>query len=984
MSNDNVHAGKQKKIFVVIHGHFYQPPRENPWTQTVLIQESARPFHDWNERIATECYSPNTRSRVLGAYGRISTLVNNFAHINFNIGPTLFSWIEKYQPETYHRILQADLESRKRNDGHGNAIAQVYNHIILPLANKRDMLTQIRWGIREFQHRYGRSPESIWLSETAINQKTVECLVNERIKYVILSPTQAQRVRKIGEKKWHDVSHNSIDTTQPYRIFLRPKKKRYGLRRQKSAIVQFSHAMFRSKPQSMFGTEILSENKFRWLRRKADLRMKLKRQHIRRHKKHFRSIDVFFYDGQLSVEISFQHLLRNSQNFVRRLHESAANSSTSSVLVNVSTDGEIYGHHEPFADMCLSSALTTTFPEFDVEVTNYGRYLNEHPPTMEVELKTGGENGEGTAWSCAHGVGRWYRDCGCSIGHVPGWNQQWRTPLRKGFDVLRDTLAGIFERSLNKLLCNPWEARDDYIECILSSSKKTVEDFFYKHQKRPLDEEERSRVLRLMEAQKFSMLTYTSCAWFFDDVSGLEVIQNMRYAARVIQLIEGIDGDYPGRRSQFSDIETLMLSEFDQAQSNIPECGTGKDVYIRYVKPDIYTPERAVNQFLLSDLIHRVFCSSSPEESLCVQGDEERRVYIYALRYTEGVIHKNPLIPLDEQGFANEKSSLFANIADKARQRLIYSGVLDICDVTTRQKWSVLFSTFMKRPDQPVSYLKRVADGRQWTQFKAFMEQWMSAENDAQQHSLQQLEHAFEIQGFHQYGLTDVYEEDRKRLFSLMVQRGVKRLERHLQAIYEDSREFLAQLTALHVSLPSELRTPVEFALSYKLYKETEKLSPAHQELHDSTHLGVELEELLQLSHTHHIELDKTLLQARLSGTLRAYVVTLSRYVRSWIHDNTLHKKEQKHVRFWLKKTLSLLEHTEKLGITLDMTEAQNLIFEIFHEILLPYFSKSCITQEKTTGTTKHGQESTVLREYLLLLERLNFHIDGYQGMLFS
>jgi alpha-amylase/alpha-mannosidase (GH57 family) len=503
---ENQQHGEKKNVFLVIHGHFYQPPRENPWTQTIPLQESAKPFHDWNERITAQCYQPNTRSRFLDEQGRILQLVNNFAHINFNIGPTLFSWIKKYHPDIYRRILEAEQKSQESNQGHGNAIAQIYNHIILPLANDRDKITQIIWGKREFRDRFGRDPESIWLAETAINMETVKCLIDQEIRYVILSPTQAQRIRKFGESNWTDVSHNTIDITQPYRIFLR------------------------DKTQETRNEEEETNSKKNDSKKKGDS-LELAPKYL----------DVFFYDGPLSTEISFKHLLRDANTFAHRLYELAAKSPSPNVLIHVATDGEVYGHHEPYGDMCLAAAITSKFPSLDVEITNYARYLEMFPPTMEVELKPGGDNDEGTAWSCAHGVGRWYRNCGCSISHNPGWNQEWRTPLRKGFDILRDILAELFEQIGGELLQDPWKARNDYIECILDPSEHTVNTFLKNHAKYPLNEDEQSWVLRLLEAQKYSMYTYTSCAWFFDDVSGLEVQQNMRYAARAVHLVEGIE-----------------------------------------------------------------------------------------------------------------------------------------------------------------------------------------------------------------------------------------------------------------------------------------------------------------------------------------------------------------------------------------------------------------------------------------------------------
>src|SRR5690349_2209715 len=137
--------------FICIHCHFYQPPRENPWLAAIEQQDSASPYHDWNERVAAECYAPNSAARILDGNGRIAKISNNYSRISFNFAPTLLSWLEEKAPWTYEQILRADRESRLRFGGHGAALAQAYNHIFLPLANSRDKYTQIAWGIRDFQ-----------------------------------------------------------------------------------------------------------------------------------------------------------------------------------------------------------------------------------------------------------------------------------------------------------------------------------------------------------------------------------------------------------------------------------------------------------------------------------------------------------------------------------------------------------------------------------------------------------------------------------------------------------------------------------------------------------------------------------------------------------------------------------------------------------------------------------------------------------------
>jgi len=970
------HPPSGRQVYLVIHGHFYQPPRENPWTQEIPLQEGAVPYHDWNERITAECYKPNTRSRVIGSNGRIESVINNFAHLNFNIGPTLFSWIGKYHPEVYRRILEADRKSRAQHGGHGNAIAQVYNHIILPLANSRDALTQIRWGIREFWHRYGRQPESIWLSETAINRETLRDLIREGIKYVILSPTQAQRVRTIGERNWRDVSHNTIDTTQPYRIFQEsiiqaPSRQKCSSTRWYRRFAPFVQRQLHIRDK------LNSTYKNPYLRRTYRPGFVRKHRHVQNQRVRQSYLDVFFYDGPLSAEISFHHLLRDAGAFARRLHESSRKSSASHVLVNLATDGESYGHHEPFADMCLAHALYKEFSDSGIKVTNYGWYLAHHPPVMEVELKKG-ENQEGTAWSCSHGVGRWYRDCGCSIGNMPGWTQQWRTPLRKGFDVLRDILAEMFEYFLSDLLRAPWKARDHYINCLLDPSERSVNAFLTRHQKRPLNETEQVLVLRLMEAQKYSMYTYTSCAWFFDDVSGIEVCQNMRYAVRAIQLVRDLFPCFvlhhpgrPGRREESGGLmlEESMLKEFEHAHSNVPGVGTAKDIYLQRVKPEMYTPERAANQFLLEKLLEQVFHSTS----FCSPSDSgEYRLYIYTLRATRWEVgkHRMPLNPLDNPQEARQQG------VNEEQYQILCRGEIEIRDVTTRQTWRILFASFLRQVDQPVSYLKPVKTTQERKPFQAVLAPYTSGNPDAQL-SLQHLEASLQQHGLTAYGLHDLYEEDRERIFYTMVQQGVKRLEHHLESTYQESRQFLAGLTRLHVGIPSELRPAIEFALSYRLRQETEKFRHTRPLFHSPTHLSTELEELLTFSNIHHIALDKTLLQQRLSETLYTYITALGlSFSRKAAQE---FQKDSSRLVQLVNETLAFLDNMNELGVSLDTTESQNKAFEIFDDNILPKISTWCKEYDTAAGMLLEDGALEFINAYLDLLEHLNFQVEHYR-----
>lgn len=490
--------------YLTIHGHFYQPPRENPWLEYLELQESASPCHDWNERVCKECYSPNSISKIVGDENKIVDIVNNYAHMSYNFGPTLLSWLEKYSPHTYEQIIKADIESAKFNDGHGNAIAQVYNHVILPLANKRDKYTQVLWGIEDFKHRFGRMPEGIWLAETACDDETLGVLADCGIKFTILSPYQAKSYRKIGTNEFINVENGEIDTTVSYKYNIKSNGK---------------------------------------------------------------SINLFFYNANISQAVAFEELLKDGQRFVDKLKTGIKKGGG---LVNIATDGESYGHHTKFGDMALSYILKIKAEKEGFTLINYANFLEKFPPQEEVDIKSV------SSWSCFHGVGRWCDDCGCSTGGLPNWNQKWRKPLREAFDFLRDKLIKITELNGKSYFNDVWSARNDYIHVVLNRNSETVKEFAKRNIKNGYDEKTVSRALKLMEIQRQAMLMYTSCGWFFNDISGIETVQIMKYAARAIQLA-----------AEFSheNIEKEFLNILNKAESNIPECGTGKDIYERQVKP---------------------------------------------------------------------------------------------------------------------------------------------------------------------------------------------------------------------------------------------------------------------------------------------------------------------------------------------------------------------------------------------------------------
>ena len=493
---------------LIIHGHFYQPPRENPWTGVVEPEAGAAPFHDWNERIHSECYQPNAGARITDPATGRQRIVNNYANISFNFGPTLLSWLKDRHPDTYADIIDADQQSARERDGHGNAIAQAYGHAILPLCNERDRQTQINWGLMDFRERFGRDAVSIWLPETASNDDVMDLLIEAGLRFVILAPHQASRVRPIDKAEWVEANEQTFDTSIAY---------------------QYSH-------RDGSG----------------------------------RSIAVFFYDGPTSRAIAFENLLRSSHELVDRFAQRARDRN----LETIATDGETYGHHFKFGDICLAYALEFDAPARAFQVTNYGSYLDQHPPTLEVQINNG-PDGEGTSWSCSHGVGRWIRDCGCHTGGEAGWNQSWRTPLRQALDFLRDENVVHFEASRGNLFVDPWQARDASIALVLDPSHSR-EKFLFDHSGRWLTAEEQWRALAYLELQRMLLLMYTSCGWFFNDVSGIETIQILKYAGRAIDLMDQLG--LPPVRDRF--LELLA-----KAKSNRPEMGTGADIYRRLVEP---------------------------------------------------------------------------------------------------------------------------------------------------------------------------------------------------------------------------------------------------------------------------------------------------------------------------------------------------------------------------------------------------------------
>jgi alpha-amylase/alpha-mannosidase (GH57 family) len=373
--------------FICIHGHFYQPPRENPWLEAIELQDSAHPYHDWNERITAECYAPNAASRILDGEDRIQSIVNNYSRISFNFGPTLLSWLESKAEGVYRAVLAADRESARLFSGHGSALAQPYNHMILPLASARDKLTQVRWGVRDFEWRFGRVPEGMWLPETAVDLPTLEALARAGIRFTILAPSQARRTRKIGGRAWRD-EHGSVDPSRAYELRL-PSGRR---------------------------------------------------------------IQVLFYDGPISSAVAFERLLRRGDDLAHRLVGAFSDSRPWNQLVHIATDGETYGHHHRHGDMALAYALEYIESRGLARLTNYGEYLERHPPDHQVEIH------ENSSWSCASRHREMAVRLRLQHRFHPGWNQAWRGPLREALRLAEGRDRAAF-RGGGRASCSPIRGR---------------------------------------------------------------------------------------------------------------------------------------------------------------------------------------------------------------------------------------------------------------------------------------------------------------------------------------------------------------------------------------------------------------------------------------------------------------------------------------------------------------------------------------------
>jgi alpha-amylase/alpha-mannosidase (GH57 family) len=695
--------------YLCIHGHFYQPPRENPWLEEVEMQDSAYPYHDWNERITAECYAPNAAARVLDADGQIIDIINNYAKISFNFGPTVLSWMEHRLPDVYQTIIEADRESQENFSGHGAALAQVYNHVIMPLANRRDKRTQVLWGLIDFQYRFGRKPEGMWLAETAADIETLETLAEHDLKFAILAPHQAQRARRIGGKSWRDVSGAKIDPRRPYLCRLPSGK----------------------------------------------------------------TINLFFYDGPISQALAFGGLLSSGESFAHRLVTAFVDEDEGPQLVHIATDGETYGHHHRYGEMALAYALRHIELNNLAKVTIYGEYLELQPPTHEVRIM------ENTSWSCGHGIERWRSDCGCNSGRE-GWRQQWRGPLRNALDWLRDSLIPLYERELAVYLRDPWEARDDYIQIILDRSPDNIERFLTRHAIREIDRGAQIKVLRLLEMQRNALLMYTSCGWFFDEISGLETTQVLQYAARTIQLAE----QSCGVRLEPDFIELLA-----QAPSNIPEHANGADVYEKFAVPATVDLLRVAAHYAVSSLF----------------ADHQETADVYAYTVTRGQYERK----------------------DAGRQKLVI-GQARLCSRITWDEEEISFA---------VHHLgdHSLLGGARKFMGDADFESMRSEMSEAFSHSdlpeiIRLMDKHFES---HNYSLWHLFKDEQRKIFNLILESTLDHIESDFRQIYEQNYPIMQAMRENRIPLPKALATPAEYTLNRRLRQALECDAPDLNQLNE-------------------------------------------------------------------------------------------------------------------------------------------------------
>jgi alpha-amylase/alpha-mannosidase (GH57 family) len=730
--------------YICIHGHFYQPPRENPWLETVETQDSSAPYHDWNERITAECYAPNGAARIVNAKNKIIRIMNNYGRMSFNFGPTLLSWLQENAPRVYRMILDADIKSRQRFGGHGSAMAQVYNHIILPLASTRDRITQIRWGIADFEHRFGRKPEGMWLSETAVDTESLELLAENGIRFVVLAPHQCLRIRPLAEPVATDAA-------------AAPKTTAKGKSAAKQAATEDAIAVAETVP----GAAPYA----RWTDT-PNASVDTTRSYIVRLKEN-RSIALFFYDGGRSRAIAFEGLLNDGETFARRLLGGFSEAKQHAQLVHVATDGESYGHHHRYGEMALAWAMKWIEGQGHARLTNYGEFLEKFPPAYEAEIV------EDTSWSCAHGVERWRSDCGCNGGRG-GWNQQWRKPLREALDWLRDSVSPLARKRAEPLFKDVDAARDAFISVVLDRGQESVAAFLAAHTTHELTTTERMTALELMELERHAMLMYTSCGWFFDDISGIETVQIIAYASRVLQLAADLFGE------EAAGLEEEFVRQLAAAKSNLPDQKDGAAVYSRYAKRMEVGLEQVVAHYAISS----VFKSYA----------EQTELFCYTIR------------------------RLASEVEVSGRGRLVI-GKAHICSKLTEEQETVVYAV-LHFGDQNITAAVKAYSEIDASSYEEFVREARA--------SVIRADFPEVIRGFDRYfsgttySIQSLFKDEQQRIVELILKPRLQRVEASLASIYEDQASLLHFLSQSGLQRPPALTLAATFAINAGLRRALE------------------------------------------------------------------------------------------------------------------------------------------------------------------
>lgn len=868
-------AAQDLGVYITVHGHFYQPPRENPYLGIIEGQSSAAPFRNWNERIHHECYRPNAFARICNDLGEVVDIVNNFEYLSFNIGPTLMSWLEHYDAEVYQRILDADRNSCERLNGHGNAIAQVYNHIILPLANERDKVTQIRWGKADFQARFGREPEGMWLAEAAVDYPTLEALIQEGIRFIILAPSQAEKCRPLisedqasnhapSEHPWNAVGGGQIDPVRPYRCFIP-------------------------------GGD-----------RNRDY------------------IDIFFYDGPISADIGFDDVLSTSGHFTGRLAQAVRKHHNEAQIISVATDGETFGHHKSDTEKALAYALTTTFPEQGWTVTNYAHYLSLHPPTWEVELKSE------TAWSCSHGVGRWQDDCGCG-GEGSLWHQKWRRPLRDALNWLRDQLSEVYVDLGEKLLRDPWQARDQYIQILGQPPLTTLWDqgvgddriteFLQRQQQHPLTAEEKIDTLRLLEMQRHTLLMYTSCGWFFAELSRPEGVQILRYAARAIALAAEVTG---------VDLESEFMQRLALAPSNVAAFQNGAGVYEQLVKPSQVSLKQVAAHYAMNSLFN-----TYPDQD---------RIYCYQVQKLDYQLQHIGSLTL-----AVGQLCLTSEVTYESEQ-LVF-GVLHLGG------WDFHCGV------QPF------AGRKQYTEVK---EQLLDGLHQGVAPVVLALDRVF---GSHHFGLQDLFPDERQRMMELLTQSTLNRLDQLYSQVYRDNYGVLMAFQQDNLAVPQPLLMAAQVALSHRAMHALRGLEQDLSSMAADEKLGsryfVEVDAIA--TETQHLGCTLTL-----EGAEKSLADLTLRLLWQLLQDADLN-----HLQVRLQHLDQLLAVGPKLGLTLDLNPAQELYF---HHLQTQLISQCQYYAEADLEAVAEEEQARIpkaqLRQLLKLGKTLSVAVDPFVSLL--